>query len=116
MGEEALQAAKDSLNIFQVLVDRRGEAAANNVLAQIYWSRKEKDKALSCLEEGKRLAEDVADADEAKWSKELADHYTGGDKPQKELRMTDSSGKVKVSQMLYMYFYGKDYCLIDEFV
>merc|ERR1711976_1131132 len=73
--EEALQAGKDSLSIFQLLADRRGEAAANNVLAQIYWSRKEKDKAVSCVTEAKRLAEEVADGDEAQWSAELTKQY-----------------------------------------
>merc|ERR1719263_838975 len=60
--EEALQAAKDSLNVFQLLADRRGEAAAYNVLAQIYWSRSEKDKAISATTEAKRAAELVGDA------------------------------------------------------
>merc|ERR1712066_646458 len=114
--DEALQAAKDSLSIFQLLADRRGEAAANNVLAQIYYSRKDKEKAISTLAEAKRLAEEVADADEAQWSQELHKEYTGGNKKKEEFRMTDSSGKAIVSQMVYMYYYGRDYCQFDEFV
>merc|ERR1712039_389136 len=114
--DEALQAAKDSLSIFQVLADRRGEAAANNVLAQIYWSRKDKEKAVSTLAEAKRLAEAAADADEAQWSQELHKQYTGANNKPQAFRMTDSTGKALVSQMVYIYFYGKDYCMFDEFV
>merc|ERR1712187_55613 len=111
--DEALQAAKDSLSIFQVLTDRRGEAAANNVLAQIYWSRNDKERAISTLAEAKRLAEEVADADEAQWSQELHKQYSGGKQKPEEFRMTDSTGKAINSQNVFIYYYGRDYFLAE---
>merc|ERR1712139_388900 len=75
--DEALAMAQESLNIFQLMADRRGEAAAYNVLAQIHWSRQEQDKARSLVAQAIKSAEEAGDTGEADWGKELQVQYRG---------------------------------------
>merc|ERR1711865_500294 len=78
--DDALTTGQESLNIFQLLADRRGEAAAYNVLAQIHWSRKESDKARSSVSQALKSAIDSGDTGEAAWAKELQEQFLGGGK------------------------------------
>jgi tetratricopeptide (TPR) repeat protein len=117
--DASLQRAKESLDIFQLLADRRGEAAAYNVLAQIYFSRDEKDKAKNSIVEATRAAELIGDVGEAEWSKELNKKFSGDDDAENEAKafqMTDSSGKLIKTVDCYLYRWGVDYVLFEQFV
>jgi tetratricopeptide (TPR) repeat protein len=129
--DESLQKAKDSLNVFQLLADGRGEAAALNVLAQIHWSRSEKDKAKSSVQEALRAAQSAGDADELAWSQELMKKYggkaggdfnivsSGGDDEAdnvETMRMTDSTGKLLKALDCYIYKLNTEHVIFEQFV
>merc|ERR1711862_245566 len=112
--EEAVEAAKSSISMFEAINDLKGQATGNNVLAQVYWNQKNKEKAKVHVRLAKKVAEDAGDEDELAWAKQLIFQY---DIPEQvEFKMTSSSGKAINASNLYVYFYGKDYALFNEFV
>jgi tetratricopeptide (TPR) repeat protein len=117
---EAVAMGEESLNIFQHMADRRGEAAAYNVLAQIHWNRNEQDKARTYVSQGLKSAQAAGDASEEAWSKELHENYKGLGGQGPEVKTTESKKLEKMAQKLeysdiYMYSWGKDYALFFDF-
>jgi tetratricopeptide (TPR) repeat protein len=114
--DDAVSEAEASINAFRELGNASGEASALNKLAQIHWSRKEKDDAAKMAGKAAKIATDAGDSDEAAWANELLQTYTGGTKStntaDKKFVFTDASGATLKTMGIYMYSaYGKDYCL-----
>lgn len=113
--DDAVSEAEASINAFRELGNASGEAAALNKLAQIYWSRKEKDDAAKMAGKASKIATDAGDMDEAAWANDLLQTYTGGPKKNEasnKFVFTDATGATIKTMGIYMYSsYGKDYCL-----
>merc|ERR1712048_251169 len=115
--DEAVKEAEASVNTFREIGNASGEAAAYSKLAQIHWSRKAKDDAAKMASKAGKTATDCGDQEEALWANELLQLYTGGKGDKDATRditmFTDASGATLRTMGVYMYVYGKDYCLFD---
>lgn len=119
------QFAQESLNTFQLLQDRRGEATALNVLGQISWSSNQQDRARTYVEQAVTAAKDAGDDEEQKWAESLLGEYagmegqTGGGKSEKNKTKKEKRTGKAIQNMqysnIYCYNYGKDYTLFYEF-
>merc|ERR1712113_1382780 len=70
---------------------------------------------MSSTKEAKKAAEIINDASEAGWATELGKQFQGETEPQ-VLQMTDSSGRLVKAMDCYIYFYGKDHVIFEQFV
>lgn len=112
--DEALAKATQSLDLFRELSNSAGEAAAYNKLAQIHWSRGEKDDAAKMAGKGVKIASDVGEIEEATWGNQLVEQYSGGTKKkgkEEEAEITRFSLMTDIGKDMLMYVNGVDYFL-----